>query len=80
VQDQLEENKKLARSRRYGAAYLLQGLLVCQCCHYAYGGKRYKARRNKKIDHSLFIVAWVLMLIVLAAIEFAQTNKLERRT
>nr|WP_229803563.1 recombinase family protein [Halomonas qijiaojingensis] len=39
VQEQLEENRKYARLRRRGAAYLLQGLVVCGHCHYAYYGK-----------------------------------------
>ena len=50
VQIQLEENKKVARQRRRGAAYLLQGLLVCQCCHYAYYGKPVRNKRGEKID------------------------------
>jgi site-specific DNA recombinase len=40
VQEQLEENRKHARRRRRGAAYLLQGLTVCGQCHYAYYGKK----------------------------------------
>jgi len=39
VQEQLEENRRLARQRRRGARYLLQGLIVCGHCHYAYYGK-----------------------------------------
>lgn len=39
VQEQLEENRKYARLGRRGAAYLLQGLLTCGHCHYAYYGK-----------------------------------------
>jgi site-specific DNA recombinase len=40
VQHQLDENRKYARARRRGAAYLLQGLVVCGHCHYAYYGKK----------------------------------------
>ena len=40
VQEQLEENRKQARQRRRGAAHLLQGLVVCGHCHYAYYGKK----------------------------------------
>jgi site-specific DNA recombinase len=40
VQEQLDENRKHARQRRRGAAYLLQGLTVCGQCHYAYYGKK----------------------------------------
>jgi site-specific DNA recombinase len=39
VQIQLEENRKRARTGQRGARYLLQGLLVCACCGYAYYGK-----------------------------------------
>ena len=39
VQDQLSENRLRGRERRRGAKYLLQGLLACQCCGYAYYGK-----------------------------------------
>jgi site-specific DNA recombinase len=39
VQSQLEENRRRARAGRRGARYLLQGLLVCGCCGYAYYGK-----------------------------------------
>ena len=40
VQEQLDENRKQARQRRRGAAFLLQGLTVCGHCHYAYYGKK----------------------------------------
>jgi site-specific DNA recombinase len=39
VQAQLEDNRRRARSGQRGAKYLLQGLLVCRCCGYAYYGK-----------------------------------------
>lgn len=39
VQDQLQENRAQARTRKRGARYLLQGLLVCKQCGYAYYGK-----------------------------------------
>jgi site-specific DNA recombinase len=47
VQEQLEENRKLARQRRRGASYLLQGLIVCGHCHYAYYGKKVSKRAAK---------------------------------
>ena len=50
VQEQLEENKKTARARQRGASYLLQGLIVCQCCHYAYYGKPVKNKRGARIN------------------------------
>ncbi|WP_343288996.1 zinc ribbon domain-containing protein [Wolbachia endosymbiont of Encarsia formosa] len=38
VQEQLSENRKRARMQRSGRRYLLQGLIVCQCCKYIYYG------------------------------------------
>lgn len=40
VQHQLGENRQRARQRKRGASYLLQGLIVCAQCGYAYYGKR----------------------------------------
>src|SRR3954447_14741332 len=39
VQEQLQENRQRARVPQRGAKYLLQGLIVCACCGYAYYGK-----------------------------------------
>lgn len=39
VQEQLAANRLRGRERQRGAKYLLQGLLECQCCGYAYYGK-----------------------------------------
>jgi site-specific DNA recombinase len=39
VQDQLQENRRHARQSRRGARYLLQGLVHCQQCGYAFYGK-----------------------------------------
>ena len=39
VQVQLEENRRRARQGQRGARYLLQGLVLCQQCGYAYYGK-----------------------------------------
>ena len=39
VGEQLAENKKRNRQQKRGARYLLQGLLACKCCGYAYYGK-----------------------------------------
>ena len=39
VAEQLQENRQRARQRARGARYLLQGLLVCGQCGYAYYGK-----------------------------------------
>jgi site-specific DNA recombinase len=47
VRHQLDENRKRARQRRRGAAYLLQGLTVCGHCHYAYYGKKVSSAASK---------------------------------
>jgi site-specific DNA recombinase len=39
VQEQLTENRLRGRERKRGAKYLLQGLLECKCCGYAFYGK-----------------------------------------
>src|SRR5919198_4086240 len=39
VQDQVEENRRHARQARRGARYLVQGLVHCQQCGYAFYGK-----------------------------------------
>ena len=39
VQEQLAENRRRSRQTTYGARFLLQGLLVCRQCGYAYCGK-----------------------------------------
>lgn len=39
VQEQLQENRERARVSQRGARYLLQGLIVCAYCGYAYYGK-----------------------------------------
>jgi site-specific DNA recombinase len=39
VQEQLAENRRRARQSQRGARYLLQGLLVCKVCGYAFYGK-----------------------------------------
>ena len=40
VQEQLAENLKRSRTSKRGAQHLLQGLLVCKQCGYAFYGKR----------------------------------------
>ena len=40
VQEQLTANRQGGRERKRGARYLLQGLLECGCCNYAYYGKK----------------------------------------
>ncbi len=52
VQEQLEENKKRARTQlQRGATYLLQGLLVCKNCSRAYCGITIK-KKSKKTNNS----------------------------
>lgn len=47
VQKQMEENSKRARQRRSGARSLLQGLLVCGSCGYAYCTLQSKTARYR---------------------------------
>jgi site-specific DNA recombinase len=47
VQDQLRENQRHARQSCRGALYLLQGLVQCQQCGYAYYGKRLSPSARK---------------------------------
>ena len=47
VREQLRENQRHARQSRRGALYLLQGLVQCQQCGYAYYGKRISPRARK---------------------------------
>ena len=49
VQEQWQEHKRHARQSRRGALYLLQGLLQCHHCGYAFYGKRLSpsARKGK---------------------------------
>jgi len=53
VQEQLEENKKRARSQEKGETYLLQGLLVCKHCGRAYCGQK-AVRRYVKVSTYLY--------------------------
>jgi site-specific DNA recombinase len=48
VQEQLEENKKIARSRKRESRYLLQGLVMCGRCHYACSGRPLSENEIKK--------------------------------
>lgn len=56
VQAQLQENRQRARQRQRGARYLLQGLLVCAQCQYAYYGKAVsnKSARGQKRDYAYY--------------------------
>jgi len=47
VQEQLQENRRHARQSQRGARYLLQGVVQCQQCGYAYYGKRLSPSARK---------------------------------
>jgi site-specific DNA recombinase len=47
VQEQLVENRRRARQGQRGARYLLQGLIGCARCLYAYYGKALSPRSRK---------------------------------
>jgi len=52
VAEQLQENQQRARVQQRGARYLLQGLIVCSCCGYAYYGKPISPSARKGHDRS----------------------------
>jgi site-specific DNA recombinase len=56
VQSQLQENRQRARQGQRGARYLLQGLLVCDQCGYAYYGKpvSQKSAKGKVRDYAYY--------------------------
>jgi site-specific DNA recombinase len=56
VQLQLKENRKRARQSKRGARYLLQGLVVCAHCQYAYYGKPVsrKAAKGKVRNYAYY--------------------------
>ncbi len=57
AQEQLKDNRKLARVRQHGATTLLQGLVVCSRCRYAYCGMAVKIRRRtdpKQSQHNYY--------------------------
>jgi site-specific DNA recombinase len=56
VAQQLEENRRRSRQGRRGARYLLQGLLVCKCCGYAYYGKQISLSggKGKRRDYGYY--------------------------
>jgi site-specific DNA recombinase len=47
VTRQLDENRRHSREGQRGARYLLQGVLVCKCCGYAYYGKQISLAGSK---------------------------------
>lgn len=56
VQEQLQENRSHARTRLRGARYLLQGVLTCARCGYAYYGKGVsnKAAKGHQRDYAYY--------------------------
>ena len=56
AQEQLRNNQRYARQGQRGARYLLQGLLVCKGCGYAYYGKAIsnKSARGKARDYAYY--------------------------
>ncbi len=55
VQEQLTENRLRGRERKRGARYLLQGLLECECCRYAYYGKKVSRSSAKgKVSYAYY--------------------------
>jgi site-specific DNA recombinase len=56
VQEQLVENRQRNRQNRQGQRYLLQGLLVCRRCGYAYYGKTVsrRAAKGKRRDYAYY--------------------------
>ena len=55
VATQLTENRQRGRETRRGAKYLLQGLLQCKCCGYAYYGKPVSRKSAKgKVPYAYY--------------------------
>jgi len=56
VREQLAENRRRSRQSARGARYLLQGLLVCRLCGYAYYGKAISlcAAKGKRRDYAYY--------------------------
>jgi site-specific DNA recombinase len=56
VQEQLAENRQRARQSQRGARYLLQGLVVCAQCQYAYYGKpvSIKSAKGQARDYAYY--------------------------
>jgi site-specific DNA recombinase len=56
VQEQLQENRRHARQSQRGARYLLQGLLRCQHCGYAFYGKPPESECTQRPAASLCVL------------------------
>ena len=57
AQEQLAENRQRNRQTRRGQRYLLQGLLVCRRCGYAYYGKAISLRAERESGATMPITA-----------------------
>ena len=55
VQEQLTENRQRRRVASSGARHLLQGLLVCSCCGYAYYARRVTSTKGRTAPRSAYI-------------------------
>jgi site-specific DNA recombinase len=57
VQEQLAANRQHARQQQRGARYLLQGLVVCAACGYAYYGKALslRAAKGRRRDYAYYL-------------------------
>ncbi|GFR11927.1 recombinase [Trichonephila clavata] len=51
VEEQLAENRERARIQKRKAAYMLQGLIVCQHCRYAYCGVRSGSKKKERVNY-----------------------------
>ena len=56
VERQLTQSRQRGHERKRGATYLLQGLLKCECCGYAYYGKKVSrsAAKGKKVRYAYY--------------------------
>jgi site-specific DNA recombinase len=56
VAERLAENRKRRRQSQRGARYLLQGLIVCGRCNYAFYGKPVSliAAKGKRRDYAYY--------------------------
>jgi site-specific DNA recombinase len=56
VHEQLQENQRRARTGQRGARYLLQGLVTCACCGYAFYGKAISlsAGKGQRRDYAYY--------------------------
>ena len=56
VEQQLTQSRQRGHERKRGATYLLQGLLECECCGYAYYGKKVSrsAAKGKKVRYAYY--------------------------